>query len=798
MNKHFRSIELDKILSLVADIAVSDACKEKILNTKPNTDFETVLTEIDKTDEAFVLSAKFGPPGLRPLEDIKSSIERAKTGAMLSLKELITIRSLLNSVSRISAWYTQVESSISLKHLFTGLIKLSELERTLNSSIISETELSDDASQELSAIRRKIISKDNQIRDKLSKIMKSTEFQKKLQDNIVTLRDGRFVIPVKAESKNEVPGLVHDTSSSGATFFIEPMSVVELNNEIKDLQAKEQAEIERIIRELSTMCANEANSILFDYDLLIELEYYFAKATFASRTNSCKPKINNEGKINLIKARHPLIPKEKVVPVDIKIGYENTVMIITGPNTGGKTVALKTTGLLTAMVMCGMLIPVSTQSEISVFDNILVDIGDEQSIENDLSTFSSHMTNLVDILNCVTPSSLVLLDEVGSGTDPAEGAALAVSIINYLKSLGCRILTTTHYQELKLYATTETGIINASCEFNVEEMKPTYKLIVGVPGKSNAFVISKKLGLSDYIIDNAKKILKDEDTRFEEAIENLEKTRAELDTAKAQIEADRIKAKNIREKLENKQKEIDKIAKKEIDNAKEMASRLIDSVKAKYILIKGVNDTNSLIDELEDIRKSKEKEDFIKRELEAKSALNKRIDALSDTVEDTEINKDDNYVLPRKLKAGDTVTMKGSANKGTVKSLTNDSATVQFGMMSMKVKIKDLRLVEIIETDKKKNKGKVSKSVIGKAEREIRQELDLRGFTVDEALMEVDRYIDGCVMTGVHSFTCIHGKGTGALRSAIQQFLRHHPHVRTFRLGVYGEGESGVTIVELK
>ena len=789
MNKHFRSIELDKILSLVADIAVSDACKEKILNTKPNTDFETVLTEIDKTDEAFVLSAKFGTPGFIALEDIKSSIERAKTGAMLSLKELITIRSLLNSVSRISAWYTQVESSISLKHLFTGLIKLSELERTLNSSIISETELSDDASQELSAIRRKIISKDNQIRDKLSKMIKSTEFQKKLQDNIVTLRDGRFVIPVKAESKNEVPGLVHDTSSSGATFFIEPMSVVELNNEIKVLQAKEQAEIERIIRELSTMCANEANSILFDYDLLIELEYYFSKATFASRTNSCKPKINNEGKINLIKARHPLIPKEKVVPVDIKIGYENTVMIITGPNTGGKTVALKTTGLLTAMVMCGMLIPVSTQSEISVFDNILVDIGDEQSIENDLSTFSSHMTNLVDILNCVTPSSLVLLDEVGSGTDPAEGAALAVSTINYLKSLSCRILTTTHYQELKLYATTETGIINASCEFNVEEMKPTYKLIVGVPGKSNAFVISKKLGLSDYIIDNAKKILKDEDTRFEEAIENLEKTRAELDDAKAQIEADRIKAKNIREKLENKQKEIDKIAKKEIDNAKEMASRLIDSVKAK---------SNSIIDELEDIRKSKEKEDFIKRELEAKSALNKRIDALSDTVEDTEINKDDNYVLPRKLKVGDTVTMKGSANKGTVKSLTNDSATVQFGMMSMKVKIKDLRLVEIIETDKKKNKGKVSKSVIGKAEREIRQELDLRGFTVDEALMEVDRYIDGCVMTGVHSFTCIHGKGTGALRSAIQQFLRHHPHVRTFRLGVYGEGECGVTIVELK
>ena len=789
MNKHFHSLELDKILSLVAGIAVSEQCKEKIKNIEPKTDYNEVIIEIDKTDEAFVLSAKYGTPGFIPLDDIKPLAERAKSGAMLSLKELLTIKNLLNSVSRLNSWYYQTEGANKLKSLFKGLIKLNDLEKALTISIASETELSDDASPELSSIRRKIISKDNQIRDKLSKMIRSSELQKKLQDNIVTLRDGRFVIPVKAESKNEVPGLVHDTSSSGATFFIEPMSVVELNNEIKVLQAKEQAEIERIIKNLSEMCGEQSETIIQNHDILIEIEYYFAKSTFAARTNSCRPQINSEGKINLIKARHPLIPKEKVVPIDIKIGYDDTVMIITGPNTGGKTVALKTVGLLTSMIMCGLLIPVSTHSEISVFDNILVDIGDEQSIENDLSTFSSHMTNLVEILNTVTPSSLILLDEIGSGTDPAEGAALAVSIIRYLKNLGTRILATTHYQELKLFAVTENGIINASCEFNVDEMKPTYKLIVGVPGKSNAFVISKKLGLSDYIIDNAKKLLNEEDTRFEQAIENLENVRKDLDKSKSEIEGDRLKAKHIREKLEKKQSEIDKIAKQEIDNAKNMASRLIDNIKAQ---------SNSILDELETIRKDKEKEDFIKRELEAKSSLNRKFNKLMDSVEDTELAEDDNYILPRPLKTGDTVTMKNSTTNGRVKSVNSDTANVQFGMMNMKVPIADLRLVERVKAPQKNNKGNVSKSVTGKAQREVRQELDLRGMTVDEALLELDRFIDGCAMSGVHSFTCIHGKGTGALRSAVQQFLRSHPHVRTFRLGVYGEGENGVTIVELK
>lgn len=789
MNKHFHSLELDKILSLVAEIAASEECKEKIRNIEPQTDYNKVISEMDKTDEAFVLSAKYGTPNFVPIEDIKPLVERAKSGAMLSLKELITIRSLLTSVSRLAFWYAQTDGAEKLKPLFKELTKLSELEKTLNISIASETELSDDASPELSNIRRKIISKDNQIRDKLSKMIRSSELQKKLQENIVTLRDGRFVIPVKAENKNEVPGLVHDTSSSGATFFIEPMGVVELNNEIKVLQAKEQAEIERIIRHLSEMCGEESNTIIQNHDLLIEIEYYFAKSTFAARTNSCKPTINSDGKINLIKARHPLIAKEKVVPIDIKIGYDDTVMIITGPNTGGKTVALKTVGLLTSMIMCGLMIPVSTQSEISVFDNILVDIGDEQSIENDLSTFSSHMTNLVEILNTVTPSSLILLDEIGSGTDPAEGAALAVSIISYLKNLGTRILATTHYQELKLFAITESGIINASCEFNVDEMKPTYRLIVGVPGKSNAFVISKKLGLSDYIIDNAKKLLNEEDTRFEKAIENLENARKDLDKSKSEIEGDRLKAKHIREKLEKKQSEIDKIAKQEIDNAKNMASRLIDNIKAQ---------SNSIIDELETLRKDKEKEDFVKRELEAKSALNRKFNKLMDAVEDTELADDEDYVLPRPLKTGDTVTMKNSTTNGRVKSINGEFANVQFGMMNMKVPISDLRLVERIKAPQSKNKGSVSKSVVGKAEREVRQELDLRGLTVDEALLELDRFIDSCAMTRVPSFTCIHGKGTGALRSAIGEYLRHHPHVRTFRLGVYGEGEHGVTIVELK
>ena len=790
MNKHYYSLELHKIFAMLAEITVSDEAKQKVSEIVPSTDFVKVNKDLTETDDAFVLTAKYGTPNFKSIKDVSASLERANTGSVLNLKELLQIKDVLYSTSSIKHWYEQNDNTEnSINHLFSALYPIKSVEKRLSEAILSETEIADDASSELQSIRRKITSKENLIREKLSKLIKNSEAQKALQDNIITIRDGRFVVPVKAENKGDIPGLVHDTSASGATYFVEPMSVVEINNDIRVLLSREQAEIERIIAELSALCASESSNIMNNYCKLIELEVIFAKASLAYKMNAYKPIVNQEGRIRLKKARHPLLDIKKAVPIDVNIGDGNNALIITGPNTGGKTVALKTTGLLVAMTTCGLLIPVSSQSEVAVFDNILVDIGDEQSIEQSLSTFSAHMNNIINIIKVAGPNSLILLDEVGSGTDPLEGAALAVSIIDYLKKFGCRIMATTHYQEMKMYAVSENGVENASCEFDVESLKPTYKLILGVPGKSNALEISKKLGLDNYIIENARERISEEDKKFENVIDALEKSRGEYEALKISIEEDKKKAEAIRTSLESKLADIEAQKQKELEKAKTQADKIIDSLK---------NQSNSIIDELEKIRKDKDKENFSRDELAAKARLKGKIESMYDEAHPI-ASKQSNYKLPRELKIGDTVKMIDNNNKGTVLSIKDSQSNVQvqFGIIKMKVSIDKLMLCE--QEKVKYDKGLVTKTnVTGKSEREIRQEVDIRGMTVEEGIMEVDRFIDQCLMSGVNLITVIHGKGTGVLRSAVQRYLKQHKRVKSYRLGIYGEGENGVTIVDLK
>ena len=505
MNKHFKSLELHKILLMLSNHATSDECKQNALSIVPNTDFDYVKGEINKSNDAFMLSSKYGSPRFVSIVNTTPSLERARTGSSLSLRELLDIRNILTQNQSLIKWRSQsAKLDSELDYLFNALYTNKTLEKKISNSILSDEEISDNASSKLSLIRRKIVSTGNRIRDNLNKMVRSTSTQKFLQESIVTVRDGRFVLPVKAEHKSDIPGLVHDTSSSGSTLFIEPMNVVEANNDIRVLLGQEQAEIERIIAELSADCAEVADSITRGYKASIELELYFAKANLAAKMDATAPELSRDGVVKLKKARHPLINPKEVVPIDVEIGDKFDSLIITGPNTGGKTVSLKTVGLLTAMTMCGLLIPALNGSKVSIFDHILVDIGDEQSIEQSLSTFSSHMHKIIRIMEVVNDKSLVLLDELGSGTDPIEGAALAVSLLKEFKKKGCKLLATTHYQEIKIYALESEGVENACCEFDIKTLKPTYRLLIGVPGKSNAFDITTRLGMPAHIIENAK------------------------------------------------------------------------------------------------------------------------------------------------------------------------------------------------------------------------------------------------------------------------------------------------------
>ena len=791
MNNYYKSLELHKILEMLSEEASNTKTKEMALALTPECDIDVVRSEMKKTSDAFDLSVKYGTPAFSNFKDIRGALHRASSGASLSLRELLDIAQMLYQVRMLSDWYKSTENEeTSIGYLFVSLAPNKYLEDKIKNAVVSEDEISDMASHELANIRRKIAQAGVRIRESLDKLIRSSEVQKSLRENIVTMRDGRYVLPVKADFKGNVPGLVHATSATGSTYFIEPISVVEANNDIKVLQGEEQDEIDRIIAELSADCAAYAEALSADYVTCAEINLYFAKSNLGAKMRGCIPELSDDGVIDLKKARHPLIDKKKVVPVDIKLGEDYNALIVTGPNTGGKTVILKTTGLLSAMAMCGLMIPASDGSKVSVFDNILVDIGDQQSIEQSLSTFSSHISNVVKILDAANEKSLILMDELGSGTDPVEGAALAVSIIENMVAKGSKLLVTTHYQELKLFAIETPGIENASCEFDIATLQPTYRLIIGSPGKSNAFSISSKLGISDDIINRANELVSTENQRFEEVVAQLEASRRELEKQHDEIE----KLKNEQaEKVAELDKEIADLNSKkesELEKARVQAMRIVESCRMQ---------SEQLLDELADIRKQKEKSNFAQLAINAKSKNKSALDKMYDTANPVQNKEHKEYKLPRPLKRGDHVLIFDIDKKGILASDpdSNGNVFVQAGIMKTKVNVNKLRLLEP-EKVTMQNKKISTKNVRGKMQRTPSLELDIRGCAVDEGIHELDMFIDNAVLTGAGIITVIHGKGTGVLRQGIQNHLKKHPSVKSFRSGVFGEGEDGVTVIELK
>lgn len=793
MNKYLRILELDKILEMLAGLASNEETRRMALSVKPDNDLERVRYECLKTYQAFNLSVQFGTPPFSNFRDITTVAARAKSGAIISLRDLLDIAAMLRQIKSLSDWYGHCENvETELSYLFSRLSPNDWLLEKLERSIISENEISDAASPELAAIRRKINRAGMQLRETLDKMVKNKTTQQYLQENTVTIRDGRFVLPVKSEHRGQIQGLIHDTSATGQTIFIEPMAIVEANNDIRILEGREQEEIERIIHELCRECGDYADVLCENYRICTELNLYFAKSALAARLNCSLPEITDDGKMNLKKARHPLIDKKKVVPINITLGDEYNTLIITGANTGGKTVTLKTAGLLTAMTMCGLLIPVADGSSISVFDHILADIGDSQSIEQNLSTFSAHTNKVIEIIDTVDEKSLVLLDELGSGTDPVEGAALAVAIIKRLMFSGAKTMVTTHYQELKLFAIESPDVENASCEFDIETLRPTYRLIVGSAGQSNAFAISESLGMPSDIIADAKSQVSEADSRLEDVIGKLEATRIELEKQKEDISRLRAEAAEHERVLREEREALEKAKADELEKARLRAMTIIEQTKAE---------SNELITELEQLKKEKDRKDFGESVSGAKSRSKQSFNKMYDTA--NPIDRHDpnaDYVLPRKLRRGDTVYVVDLQRKGIVSGDPDgsDSVFVQMGVMKTKMNISRLRLEEPEKVTYKNKSARKTGKVGVKAERRGSMELDIRGCASDDGVYQLDAFIDKAVMSNISMVTIIHGKGTGVLRKAVQNRLKSHPSVKSYRSGVFGEGEDGVTIAELK
>lgn len=785
IQKHMKTIELDKVLEMLAEKTACADAADFARNLIPVTEIEEVQQMLSETDTAYQMMARFGAPSFYGLQQIVNSLRRAQSGGVLNLEEFLSIAGVLRAMRTIVQWRKKSEGlQTILDWRFDCLTSNPYLEDKINQTVASEEEVADTASSALADIRRKMRHASQKVREQLDNLIRSSSYQKYLQDQIVTMRGGRYVVPVKAEYRGEVPGLVHDTSSSGATLFIEPMSVVEANNEIRVLQSKEKDEIERILTELSAEVGQFADDMIVGYDAAVQLNVIFAKADLAYTMKATMPQLNQTGTIQFKQARHPLLNRDTVVPTDIVLGKEFDTLMITGPNTGGKTVTLKTIGLLSAMAMCGLMLPVAEGSQVSVFRHILVDIGDEQSIEQSLSTFSSHMTKIIHIIEQADDNSLVLLDELGAGTDPIEGAALAIAILEHLRKQGCKIAATTHYAELKEYALQTDGVENACCEFDVQTLRPTYRLLIGVPGRSNAFAISKRLGIEDSIIQRAKELVSAENTKFEDVVRSLEETRQKLEEEKAQAEALRLQAVKANESAQEQKKRIEANAAKEIEIARRQASNLVARTRAQI---------DALMEEMDQLRKQKSLTP------EQKAKLNRGIRALEDMADPVHKKEKEDYVLPRPLKIGDTVLIFDIDKQATVIGLSknSDQVEVQAGIMKTRVPLSNLRLME---QEKVKTPQPVSRrgTRTDRAHAKVVRELDIRGQTAMEALLDVDNFIDAAVMADVHQLSIIHGKGTGVLRAAVQQHLKKHPSVKSYRLGVFGEGESGVTIVELK
>lgn len=790
MNKNFKTLELDIILDKLANECTCDDAKDLALSLKPCTDLSEAELLLSQTEDAFSLLARFGAPSFSGLKNVNNPLHRAAAGGSLNPKELLDIAYCLRALRALNDWYGHCSGiRTNLDFFFEGIAVNKYLETKIFSCIINEEKISDSASPELADIRRKIRAKESSIRDKLDAMIHSAHYQKYLQEAIVTQRNGRFVVPVKAECRSNVPGLVHDTSSTGSTVFVEPTSVVDANNDIKVLQGRERDEIMRILFELSAEAGEFAESIKHSYNSAVMLNLIFAKAHLAYKMKATKPILNNEGIIHLKKARHPLIDNNKVVPTDIALGEDYDTLVITGPNTGGKTVSLKTIGLLSIMAMCGLLLPVSDRSRIAVFDKILVDIGDEQSIAQSLSTFSSHMVNIIDIMKQADDNSLILIDELGAGTDPVEGAALAVSIIESLREKGAKIAATTHYAELKAYALDTAGVTNGCCEFDVDTLRPTYRLLIGVPGRSNAFAITTHLGMDKAVVDKARGIVGSDNRDFESVLEKLEKSRQALEDERKIAEEMTAKAKRIQEKAQSEKDKIETLKQRELDKARREAEKLIEAAKRK---------SSEFLLELEKLKKEQNNSNATEIARKTRRAVKNQMGEMDDIINPMELadNWDYDYKLPRTPKVNDAVIIKG-IGEGEIVEIKENNIVVKSGLLKTRVKMSDIMLVEKPKKKQKPAQHNVYRTS-SRADADVKTELDLRGNMVDEALGELGLFIDKCVLNSIEEIRIIHGKGTGALRAAVTDYLRHHPNISEFRLGKYGEGENGVTIAKIK
>lgn len=787
--KSLNILELPTVLEMLAAEAVTDGGREACFKLRPSADRLEVKNRLAETSAAKEMMVVRGSPSLSGIKDIRPSLSRADLGGSLNTIELLNIARVLQCARLVKGYTSDDKLGKScIDHLFAALHANRFLEEKITGSIVGEDEIADSASSELANIRRKIRAASARVRDCLQKIISSPSYAKVLQEPIITMRSDRFVVPVKAECKGAIPGLVHDISASGATLFIEPMAAVKANNELRELAAKEKTEIERILAELSADCAAHAEDIASDYSYLITLDGIFARAKLSYKLNGIEPELREKGVV-LRRARHPLLPKDKAVPISLELGEDFDTLIITGPNTGGKTVTLKTIGLLNVMAQCGLHIPADDGSGVPVYRHVLADIGDEQSIEQNLSTFSAHMTNIVHILGECDADSLLLFDELGAGTDPTEGAALAIAVIEHARKLGADVAATTHYAELKVYATNENGIQNASCEFDVETLSPTYRLLVGVPGKSNAFAISERLGLSKDIIDDAKARIGVQNASFEATIEKLEQTRALLERDRSET------AKKLREAEESAKKaaflraELSVRLEKADEKARRDAERIISDAR------RTAEDTFA---ELDEMRRKMNEDEQAQEVNRARSELRRKLNESQSKVKAKQPEKPaEDKKSAREVRAGDTVEIKSMGVKAEVVDVNPDgSLNLRAGIMNVKLKPDDVYLIEGHAAKQKKQSVTLAGSTAPRAA--VSPEIDLRGMESIEAVNAAEQYIDSAVMGKLKTVTIIHGKGTGALRAAVQQMLKRNKAVKSYRLGRFGEGESGVTIVELK
>ena len=784
--KSLLKLELDQVLKLLAQCAGSEGGKEACLRLRPTSDLEEVELMLQQTNAASDLCTRKGNPVFGDVTDCSASLERADRGGSLQPKELLRIAGILRCARTIKGYVAEDEKATVLDALFKALTPNKYLEDKIFGAILSEEEIADNASPALADIRRHMRIQSGKIRDSLQKVISSPAYSKFLREPIITIRQGRYVVPVKSECKNDVPGLVHDVSASGGTYFVEPMSAVNANNALRELELKEKKEIERILAELSSEAAAYRESINLDYIMLVQLDVIFAKAKLAYRMRAWAPIMNDKGKVDLRKARHPLIDPKTVVPITVRLGSDFDSMIITGPNTGGKTVTLKTIGLLTLMAECGLHVPAGDGSELSTFDAILADIGDEQSIAQSLSTFSSHMKTIVDVVAQCDDRTLVLFDELGAGTDPAEGAALATAIIEFCRKMGSRVVATTHYAELKLYAMRTKGVINASCEFDVETLRPTYKLLIGIPGKSNAFAISRKLGLSEDILKEADDLVDKQDKNFEDVLSQLEQQRQQMEAARHEAERLRQETAKIKEQNEEYNAQLRREKEKAMESARREAQHIIEEARAA---------ANIASEELKALRKqlqdSADATGINQRQAELRRNLNEVEEKLRSSQPQKERPQPTRGIL-----VGDTVELLKLGTKASVIAINKDGTyQLQAGILKMSAKADEIYLLE------NENPYKVKGARPKHSGREMKMtamptEVDLRGMDAVEAICVLERYLDEAMRSNLKQVRIIHGKGTGTLRTAVQQSLKKNKFVKKFRLGQYGEGEDGVTIAE--